>query len=704
MANNVAVSNSQNGMRIQLNWSTKPGELANETAVTIKVGMHTTDGSTRNASLELFELDWETEVTFSETVYFEQVKPTNAVITEANAVVTHNLYGEGSLPVSVKANVDGAIVTFQYTIQLEPIIYENASSIYVSSYTAKMGEKLLLSITRSDSSFYHELRYELGGESRTIAYDIANSYTWDIPDLASLCENATSGTCKILCLTYQDYVYCGCSEVEIVLEVPDASIPSAAEQFILGTGYTITCPLNSYSFTNRVEFEFGEKTWQIGENAESSFYWHVPYDLANQIPTQISANGTLKCTTLNGTAVVGVNDITVKVTVPDNDSTKPFMRSDGLELAPFSNLSNDFSGLYIRGKTGLKATMHAVSTYSPIAEYTVTVGSVSSKGNPCTVELLVDEGDITVTAKVTDSRGFSRIVTSTIYVYPYRRPKVIPYSGYSDIVCERAKSSGELSPSGTYLAIKAGKNFSAVSPSGTNLNPCALRYRWKASNATDFGSWNTILANGSADTEKSLLIGGIVSSLSTSYEVEIQASDALGGEHTLTFAIMTEAISFVLYDGVDGAGFGKYPEEPHVVDIASHMTLRVRGSLVVDSAGWKSLGMASGIQESAYAVGRHEESGCHYYIDNGNHVYLAFNCAFTYSGTSLVINGSMIPAEYRPARTMYMLCPANERFIALISVRTTGYIYVEWVQNMAAGVSTGSAYATWIDGYLDYWI
>lgn len=584
---------------------------------------------------------------------------------------------------------------------------KDPSSIYPSTYSAQMKKTLNLIISSSDSSYLHELYFQFGNS--TTLYEIkrnvsGGTYQWTIPDVAGLCNNALSGALKIICKTYNGYdYYRGASEINLTLSVPDPTDPVIAESIVLGRPYSISCKRNSSNFTNRIVFSFESQTISVYEGKDDSRSWTPPYALAKEIPTLISKAGILKCTTLNGTAVVGEKMVEAMVSVPENDTTRPLFPDDGLILVPVNSLASTFSGLYIRSKTGLKATMSASSTYSTIREYSLTVGSVSVKGNPGIIDLLVDEGNVTVTAKVTDARGFSRTVTRTIYVYPYRRPKVVPYTGYNDVICERAKSSGALSPDGTYLAIKAGKSYSVISPSGTNLNPCVLRYRWKISSASQYGSWNTILANGSAELEKTLLVGNIVSSLSTSYDVEIQASDALGGEHTLTFAIMTEAISFVLYDGVDGAGFGKYPEEPHVVDIAAHMTLRVRGKFVVDGNGWATLGLASGISESVYNYGRNDAAACSYQVSNGNHVHVAFNCAFYYGGSSKVINSNAIPAEFRPVGTVYALCPMNDRYIALVSVASDGYIRVEWVQNLKDTVQTGSASVTWVDGYLDYW-
>lgn len=597
-------------------------------------------------------------------------------------------------------SISGSVSTLYLTE--EPAA--SASSVSVGASSVQMGKNLTISISRDDGYCTHTLTYAFGSASGTIATGVATSHAWTVPDLAAYCNNSTSGTCTITCTTYRNGTYIGTSSVTVTLTVPDPTTPSiSGSEVTMGSSSTITCTRNSSNFTVRLTFEFQGTAVDITEGKVNSCSWTPSYDFAKQIPALTYATGTLKCVTLNGTAEVGTKTATIRATVPENSTTRPSFVLSGLALSPISDLGSDFTGLYLRGKTGLKAEFTASSTYSTLKTYSITVGSLSAEGNPATIDLLVNEGDVKVTAKVTDARGFSTTVNTTISILPYRKPKVTPYTGYSNVVCERALSSGALDPSGTYLAIKAGKSYSSVVLNGVEKNGCKLQYRWKISSSGTYSSWSTLLAEGSTQTEISLLVGNIVSSLSTSYDVEIKAEDSLGGVHTLTFAIMTEAVSFVLYDGVDGAGFGKYPEEPHVVDIAAHMTLRVRGKLVVDSADWVNLDLASGINESVYSYGRKEDSGCHYQVTDGNHIYIAFNCAFSFAGSAKVINSTVIPAAHRPPRTVYTLCPINDRGIALVSVNADGYIRVEWVQNLTDTVLTGSTEVIWIDGYLDYW-
>lgn len=588
----------------------------------------------------------------------------------------------------------------QLTLTEEPAA---TASIITCTGSVQMGKKLLISIDADNSGCTHTLKYTFGGSTAEMATGVKSSYEWTVPDLADKCNDATSGSCTITCTTYLSGSSLGSDTVNVTLTVQDPTTPSVSGgEVTMGTASIITCKRNSSNFTVKLELEFKDTTVSIASGKLDSQNWTPGYDLAKLIPALTSGTGTLKCTTYNGTAEVGTKSATIRAIVPENDITRPSFTADGLKLTPISSLPEAFEGMFMRGKTGLRAEFTASSEYSSITEYTLITGNQTAVGNPATIDLLVSEGEVKVTGKVTDARGFSTSVNVTIPVMAYSNPKVVPYTGYSEVVCERAKANGELSPDGTYLAIRVGKSFCSVVLDGVEMNRCQLHYRWKPNGADAYSDWITLLAENSQETEISLLVGNVVSSLQKSYMVEIEVVDALEGKHKLAFQIMTEAISFVLYDGPDGAGFGKYPEAPHVVDIAAHMTLLVRGKLTVLGNDWVSIGLADLIGESGYDYGR-KETGCFYLVTEGRHVHIAFNCMYAYAGTAVIVNATPIPEENRPLRPVFSLCPANDRQIACVSVGTDGYIRVEWVQKATDSVLTGNTDVTWLDGYLCYW-
>jgi hypothetical protein len=113
--------------------------------------------------------------------------------------------------------------------------------------------------------------------------------------------------------------------------------------------------------------------------------------------------------------------------------------------------------------------------------------------------------------------------------------------------------------------------------------------------------------------------------------------------------------------------------------------------------GWVDLGLASGISKSTanYTRAGH---GCFYRVVNGNHVYIAFNCAFNVFN-AVTINSAKLPTEYIPKANAYAMCFINGYGIAQVHVDTSGNIKVAHIVGASASTSV-----TWIDGYIDYWI
>lgn len=644
------------------------------------------------------------------TIYSTKISAgETATVCSGTFWINFNSSGVASATISASATITNS-GSFSGTISGSGTASANApygpSTITLGATSVQMGRNLLITLKRDTTDCTHTLSYKFGEDTGDIATDVGGSYGWTVPDLADKCNDALSGICTITCTTFLSGKSLGTTTADVTLTVQDPTTPAldgGGDEVTMGTACKVNCQRNSANFTMKLELEFQGITVSIAEENADSADWTPGYDLAKQIPNLTYATGYLKCTTLNGTAEVGTRQTTIRVIVPENDVTKPVFTVDGLTLSPVSSLPEVFAGLYMRGKTGIQAAFDATSEYSTIADYAVTVGSQRAVGNPAAIDLLISEGDdVKVTAKVTDARGYSTTVTTSIQVLPYQNPRVVPCEGKTSVICERATADGALSANGTYLAIEAGKRYSSVKLEGVEQNSCVLRYRWMP-NGGAYCDWITLLTEDSEQTEVKMVVGNVVGSLQTSYMVQIESADALGGVHTLTFQIMTEAISFVLFDGPDGAGFGKYPEAAHVVDIASHMTLLCRGKLVVVSADWASLGLADGVSEAVYSYGKKKESGCHWNVANGNHVYVAFDCTFEYSGTRVVINSSAIPEEYRPHRETYVLCPVSNHGLALVSVDTYGYVWVEWVQNLTENARSTTIPVEWIDGYLDYW-
>lgn len=692
-----------------ITWSSTQNVADNTSSVVAELFAYKTDLNTTGANGPGFNgilKIGDSEISFSYVNEYPDANGVGVQHATLSKTVSHDS-GTGAGSVFISGSISGPGGTSLYGITLSGSqtvdlgTIARASTISVDKETVQMLTPLLISIDRKNPDFKHYLYYWDGIAANWVLFasQVEQSYSWMVPDLVSIMPGLVSGNLWIICLTYSGNTKIGSDRIKLTMTVPDATVPSIeSNTATMGTSKTISCPRNSVSFRNVLTFSMGELTETIADGQIDSFTWSPMYDYAKQIPNLTYGAGFLKCETYNMTAKVGEHSIPVKLVVPENEVTRPVFTASGLKIKPVTDLTGALSSIFIRGKTGAMAEFTASSEYSTIAMCELWFGSVYALGNPAVINTIVNDGDVEIRAKVTDARGFSTTIQTSTLVKPYQKPKIIPHTGYVQVICERAKSTGELSSDGTFLAIEAGKSFSSIQVDGVEQNSCVLRYRHRTAGAENYGDWNVLLSSDSVQSEISTLISDVVPSVSTSYDIELEALDNLGGSHRLYFQIMTSHVSFVLYDGLDGAGFGKYPESPHVVDIAAHMTLLVRGKLVVLGSGWEALSLASGVSESAYQFGRVED--CKYQVKDGNHVFAAFNCSFVYAGQVLTVNGTAIPEEYRPARTVLSLCPVNNDGTALVSVTPDGLIQVERVKRDG---ENGEHPVLWIDGYIDYW-
>lgn len=438
------------------------------------------------------------------------------------------------------------------------------------------------------------------------------------------------------------------------------------------------------------------KTVTLSETALSIIYNKLPNTTKGTIRATLRTYSDASYTKQIGDAVY--KEITLSI--PNISATQP---TATMTLSPVSDLASPFNSLYIKGMTKVDAnfTGGAGKYGASIASYQLSVGG-KSYGSPYTSDYLSTEGNVTGT--VTDSRGYSRTYTQTITVIPYEKPKILPASGESEVVAVRCYANGDLADDGTYLKIKAKRSYSPISSNGTQYNFCKIRYRYKVENGT-YTSWKDILASNSLGSNEivtgALLEGAL--SVQHTYIVQVQAIDDIGMHSYTTITIPTDRVYMHKAGSIRSLGIGKYVEEENTVDVADDITTKFRGEVQFLGEKWVSLGLSSNVAESESSCGRYANTGCHYRASVGNHIYVAFNCAFTFSGSAIQVNATPIPEEYRPDRNVYALCAADGHAVARILVNSSGNILVDWIQVISSAEQTASSTVKWIDGYIDFW-
>lgn len=292
--------------------------------------------------------------------------------------------------------------------------------------------------------------------------------------------------------------------------------------------------------------------------------------------------------------------------VPQNSNTLP---NPGAVLSSVHSLNSAFDGLYIQGKSKVKATFAGKGKYgATIKSYGMIVeGKVYDSSDSYTSGYLTQYGVITVKCYATDSRGFTNIVPTEIVVVPYIAPKI------SVSECDRCDAGGKLSDTGTYLKIKAKRTYSKViDSSGVQHNTCRIQYRYMVEGGT-YSSWATILpAESENDDVEIILLDGTLSASNT-FIVQIGVIDTMGEYSNTAYVVLSEAVFMHKRAGGKGMGLGKYCDEDDLLDVA--WNARIRGELrllskgdpVVDFVtergtknGWDYIKRSSGLVEAWY--------------------------------------------------------------------------------------------------------
>lgn len=428
----------------------------------------------------------------------------------------------------------------------------NKSTPSASASTVKMGTSVKFYTNQKSSHYRHTLTYEVGNARGTVGTSVKDSVVWTPPKhLADNTGNKTSATCKITCETFTGSRSLGTSTTEIILGVPDATVPTlSASSIVLGDSIIIYTPREADCYEHYISYTLkadGSSTVAFSKDfngpVQESYEWTPSLTmLAPEIPSATKGTITITCTTRfkDSTTVVGtVKDaVSFKVTVPDNSTTKPKVT---MTLSPVSDLPSAFSDVYVAGKSKAKVSYSATTDYSTIKSYLTEMLGKSSNSNPYTSAVLANSGTVEIAGKVTDARGYATTKAASITVHDYSRPRIIPGEGKSNIICTRSNSSGTADPGGLYLLIQIGRKYSKVVSNGTQKNFCKLSYQWKteAQDESAYSDPVELLAGTATSDYVSKAIPNVVSSNTTAYTIRLIAEDDVGEKDMVTFTIPT---------------------------------------------------------------------------------------------------------------------------------------------------------------------
>lgn len=469
--------------------------------------------------------------------------------------------------------MNGSAVVGTKTVKLT-LTVPAKSTPSASASTVQMGTSVNIYTNRNSKTYRHTLKYSIGDASGTIDTDVAGGRAWTPPkDLASKTGNKVSATCTITCETYNGTQLVGTATTQIILNVPDATVPSlSASSIVLGESITIYTPREVSCYEHFITYKvknYGSSdvvlTKDFSGPIQESYEWTPSATLLAPLITGTKGTIVITCTTKfkDSDTVVGTAEdaVSFTFTIPDDNTTKP-------EVAMTVTPVDDFNGFYLAGKSKVQVSYEASSNSSTIASYHTKIGNKIGATNPYTSDVLNTSGTVTITGEVVDARGYSTVLTEEINVIPYSRPRIIPGEGKNKIICQRCNSDGNADPGGVYLMVQIGRKYNKVVHDGTQQNFCKLSYQWKTDAEADSGYSDPVelLAKTAKSDYVSVVLRNIVSSNTEAYNIRLIAEDDVGESDSVVVTVPTAFVTFHAPIGGHGFTLGGY-HDPAKYDV-----------------------------------------------------------------------------------------------------------------------------------------
>lgn len=397
-------------------------------------------------------------------------------------------------------------------------------------------------------------------------------------------------------------------------------------------GKTLTLAVTRYSntFTHTITYKCGSASGTIcTKDTDTSLSFVPPVDLAKQNTTGTSVSITFSTATYDGNALIGTTTKTISCAIPA--SVKPSCVVTVTD--PTGNA--DFYGDYIKGISKFAVTITPTTAQgSPIASYKATANGATYVKASFTTDLLQTDGNLVVSATVTDKRGRSGSDSETLTVIDYIPPSI------TKLKVKRCDADGTENDQGEYVQVTF--DASATPLNDKNTTTYVLEYK-KATETSYTAVTLTDFADSYSVTDGTYIFEA---DTGATYEIKLTLTDAFNGVWTSTVASTAFTIMHFKADGT-GMAIGKVSEEPNLLDIA--LDVKFRGN--VDGEFFKAkLVDITEASQTSYTL-----NWLYAYARSGI-IDLHFSVSPTESATSW-ITVATLPEGYRPPQNIYKDMP-----------------------------------------------
>ena len=323
----------------------------------------------------------------------------------------------------------------------------------------------------------------------------------------------------------------------------------------IGSPLAITINRASSSFSHTLRWAWGSRSGTIASGLTTSASWTIPMDFCNELPNNVSGNGTIFVDTYSGSTKIGTQSKQFTANVPD--SVIPTLSSISVveEHATAKGL-NLGATTFIQIISKISATINgAAGAYGSTIKSTlieIEGKGISSSSNPASFTDLNFNGAVKLKATVTDSRGRKSAVKElSINLLEYFAP-VISIHAY------RTREYPDK------IQVLRTLKIAPLSVGGVQKNKAILKFRAASLNSSTFvddagtadATWTTqsSLTNSPANlsktyaTNKSWVVEGVLSDIFT------------GSLPSIAKSTVSTETAIHAYDKDGRFGVGKIPE------------------------------------------------------------------------------------------------------------------------------------------------
>ena len=369
------------------------------------------------------------------------------------------------------------------------------------------------------------------------------------------------------------YVYTGVSPESLsarvnytLTTIPRESTISSITGDTIGSNITVNISRQSSSFTHQVWWRInGTGNWtSLGTNFGTSCTFTLPMSVCNSVTQSTTCTLNIAIRAISNGSYVG-GEVWSSKTVNVPSSVVPSFSSIGVSEAVSSVAS---LGIYVQSKSKLNLSINGASgSYgSWITAYSISVDGQNIYAESGTTNVINGSGNLTITARITDSRGRQASRTTTINVKAYSAPRLTSYS-----------ATRQSTP--TNVSVVASGSITSLLNGSAQKNSLTYVIKYKQSSASSYTSV-TVKSGGLSFSNLSRTLTNIDST--KSYDIQLVLSDYFS---SVTYQLKLSTAKVIMDLKSTGVGINKYNERG-VLDVGGDAyissNLNVEGSSTVN--------------------------------------------------------------------------------------------------------------------------